>query len=107
MLPKEYRIKRKRFGVVLKKGRKLRFNGYSLIFIGNSAGHPRISLVIKKGVIKSAVKRNLARRKILGLFEKEIKGLSRPVDVIILIYRPVKNQNDTEGLRAEILKLIR
>jgi ribonuclease P protein component len=107
MLPKEYRINRNRFSLVLKKGRRLKFNGYSIILLDNNLMHPRMSLVVRKGVFKNAAKKTRERRKILGFLEKEIKISPRAKDIIVLLYKPVDNQKDKEELRVNIINQLK
>ena len=96
MLSKEFRITRQRFEIVWKKGRREKQRGMSLVYLANNTSHPRVSLVVKKGMIALATKRNFLRRKLLNLLEKEIKLSSRNLDLVVVVHQKPKSKDELE-----------
>ena len=107
MLSKEFRITRKRFEIVWKKGRREKQRGVSLVHLANSVGHPRVSLVVKKGMIALATKRNYLKRKLFNLLEKEIKISSKNLDLVVVVHQKPKSKDEIEYFKRTVLEKLR
>ena len=108
MLPKEFRIKRARFEIIWKKGKRQRLDGgIASVRLFNNIGHPRVSIVIKKGILALATKRNRLRRKLTLLLEKEIKLSSKGIDLVLVVSREPKTPAELEVFKKSALEQIR
>lgn len=87
MISKKYRF-HSRGGVkyVYKHGKTIRKSYASLIFMPNSRGFTRISVVVSKKVAKSAVKRNRIRRRIYEALRLNFDAIPQKTDYIFVIY---------------------
>jgi len=81
---KERVRRREDFQRVLREGRRAHSGQYSLIVVENSLGYVRLGLSIRKS-IGNAVKRNYEKRLCREFFRREIIGLKRGFDVLIII----------------------
>lgn len=70
MIPKKNRIKREDFEEITKKGGFLSSSLFSIRFLKNPEKIRRISVVVSKKVAKTAVKRNLLRRRVYEVIQK-------------------------------------
>ncbi len=82
MFLKKNRVDRKTIDQIFKKGHFLHSDNITFKFIHNNTNSPRISFISPKGIAKSAVKRNLLRRrgyavlkKYFDLLPKDISGV--------------------------------
>ena len=87
MLNKKYRF-HSRGGVryVYQKGKTVRTNKMSLIFVDNDRGFTRVAVVVSKKVIKSAVGRNRIRRRVYEAIRKNFEYLPKKRDYIFVIF---------------------
>jgi len=73
------------FRRVFTKGRRSEFRYLRIIFLKNSLGLARISVVIPKAVDKRAVVRNKLRRRILEWIRIRSAVLNLPIDLIMVL----------------------
>ncbi len=78
MLPKEKRIPRGSFSDVLKNGRSFHFLFISIKIVRSDEENSRFSFVVPKTVSKSAVKRNLVRRRGYSILGKHLESIKKP-----------------------------
>lgn len=87
MLNKKYRF-HSRGGVryVYQNGKTVRNPKMSLVFVANSRGYTRISVVVSKKVEKSAVGRNRIRRRVYEALRKNFELIPKKMDYIFVVY---------------------
>lgn len=87
MISKKYRF-HSRGGVkyIYKHGKTLRRSYLSLIFMENSRGFTRMSVVVSKKVAKSAVDRNRIRRRIYEILRLNFDKIPKKTDYIFVVY---------------------
>ena len=87
MLSKKYRF-HSRGGVryVYQKGKTIRTPKMSLIFADNKRGFTRVAVVVSKKVEKSAVKRNLIRRRVYEAIRINFEYLPKNRDYIFVVF---------------------
>ncbi|MBR3169328.1 ribonuclease P protein component [Candidatus Saccharibacteria bacterium] len=87
MLSKKYRF-HSRGGVryVYQHGKTVRKPQMSLVFIENSRGFTRVSVVVSKKVAKLAVTRNRIRRRIYEAIRINFEYLPKKTDYIFVVY---------------------
>lgn len=93
MLNKKYRF-HSRGGVryVYQKGKTIRSQKMSLIYLDNSRGFTRVAVVVSKKVEKSAVQRNKIRRRVYEALRVNFDGVPKKRDYIFVVYnKEIKN----------------
>lgn len=87
MLSKKYRF-HSRGGVryVYQKGKTVRGQKMSLVFVENTRGFTRVAVVVSKKVAKSAVKRNRIRRRIYEVVRQNFEMIPKKHDYIFVVY---------------------
>ena len=87
MLSKNYRF-HSRGGVryVYQHGKTVRKPQMSLVFVENSRGFTRVSVVVSKKVAKLAVTRNRIRRRIYEAIRINFEYLPKRTDYIFVVY---------------------
>ena len=87
MLSKKYRF-HSRGGVryVYQKGKTIRRPKMSLVFVENTRGFTRLSVVVSKKVEKSAVGRNRIRRRIYEALRLNMEDIPKKTDYIFVVY---------------------
>ncbi len=112
MLPKKNRVDKKLFEFILQKGKFINSPNLSFKFLKDKTlTTPRISFVVPKSVTKSAVKRNLLRRRGYFVLNSYIKDL--PISLAGVIFfgkkgievfslRKTKIYNGIQNLENEI-----
>lgn len=87
MLSQKYRF-HSRGGVrhVYQKGETLRSPLVALIFMPNTRGFQRFSVVVSKKIFKSAVSRNLIRRRVYEAIRLELPEYTTPMDCIFVVH---------------------
>lgn len=106
MLPKEYRLKRKKdFEKVLRKGKLLAKNFLILKTVKNNLKTSRIGVVVSRKVSKKAVLRNKAKRKIREAVRTNIKKIKPGYDLIFFTKKGIEKKSFSE-IKKEIEKLI-
>jgi ribonuclease P protein component len=85
MLPRKHRLTtEKDIMRVLKTGRAVLTNLLILKALKNNLGYMRAAVVVSTKVDKSAVKRNLVKRRIRSVLGKTIHNINTGVDLVIL-----------------------
>lgn len=87
MLSQKYRF-HSRGGVryVYQKGETIRSPLVALIFMPNSRGFQRFSVVVSKKIFKSAVSRNRIRRRLYEALRLELPDYQVPMDCIFVVH---------------------
>lgn len=105
MFPKQNRLDRKDFSEILKKGRRIRGNSFSLIFANFGNGGAQIGIIITKKVTKTAVERNKLKRRIRNILIPELNNLPQGLKIIIMVY-PSQEKLLFNSIKTEVLGLI-
>lgn len=84
MLPKTHRLPRPQFPLVLKHGTKLNSLYFTLFYIPTAENNPRFGIIVSAKVSKSAVNRNLLKRRLRHAVMSAIPDLKSPLDAILL-----------------------
>ncbi len=87
MLNKKFRF-HSRGGVryVYQKGKTVRTTKMSLVFVPNSRGFTRVSVVVSKKVEKTAVGRNRIRRRIYEIIRKNFDLIPKKTDYVFVVF---------------------
>ena len=104
MLPKKNRVDTKMVGEIFKGGKFINSPNLTFKFIlTNQSSAPRISFVAPKGIAKSAVKRNLLRRRGYAVLKKYIAHF--PLGLLgVFLFK--KYQDDTTIIENEIKNIL-
>lgn len=107
MLPKQYRLTKNRdIRRVMQKGRKLSVPDVRLQYlIGNKLNHPRITVLVSTKINKSAVKRNLLKRRIKSLLIEYINSNQTSVDVVITPFRELEYSKIAPAIKELLSKV--
>ena len=74
---------------VLANGTIARGKVLSIKFVDNARRHySRVAIIISKKVLKHAVDRNRARRRLYEIMRQRLSQFKRVVDVAVMIYQP-------------------
>ena len=86
MIAKKYRF-HSRGGIkyTYRNGKTIRGAKISLVFTANSRNHQRFSVVVSKKVLKSAVGRNLIRRRVYEAIRLELTNFKPNLDCLFII----------------------
>lgn len=104
-MKKIYRLKLQRdFDNVFKRGRSIVVNGITLKYVNNNLKHCRLAEIISKKASKSAVQRNLLRRRLKEIIRTEYLNKIGNWDMVIIV-RPELLKKDFAGLK-EIVRLV-
>ena len=104
MLNKKFRF-HSRGGVkyVYRHGKTIRRPDFSLVFCDNERGKTRVAVVVSKKIDKTAVGRNLIRRRVYEAVRLNFDRLQKPRDYIFIVY----NRNVKTMLFTELEKTLR
>ena len=91
MLPKKYRLnKRKDFENVFKNG-KFFYNQYVTVkYLKNELDLPRLAFVVSNKISKKAVERNKIKRRLRAIFYTSLKEVRPGLDYIIIVKAAIK-----------------
>lgn len=103
MLKKKQRLSRSEFTNLLKRGKRLHGDHFSLLY--TPAEETKCGLVVSKKIAKKAVERNKLRRKIYAVFGENLTVL--PHLHCVLLTRPAITTLSHEELKREIETLIK
>lgn len=104
-MKKVYRLKLQRdFDNVFKRGRSVAINGVTLKYINNNLEHCRLAEIISKKASKSAVQRNLLRRRLKEIIRTGYLDKIGNWDMVIIV-RPELLKKDFMELK-EIVRLV-
>ena len=105
MLAQKYRLtKQKDFKEIFNFGKKSFTSCFSFRFKKNNLDYPRLTVVVANKVAKSAVKRNLLKRKIREIIRLNILKKIDHYDVIVNVLSPALEKN-YEFLEVELISL--
>lgn len=116
MLPKKNRVNKEKFEKTFKKGRFVNSSNVSLKFAIDPKTKLNISFTVPKSAVKSAVKRNLLKRRGYYVIKKHLKYL--PLGFVgVFIFgkkslevfggRKNKNQDPISNLELEIQSILK
>ena len=103
MFKKAERLDRREFTEYFKKGRRQHFPHLTII-VSNSSKN-KAAVVVGKKVAKSAVRRNLLRRRVSAVL-KELLDTSVSTQVMIVVLKPTFGSLTKEKSREEVTKAI-
>ncbi|MEK6597156.1 MAG: ribonuclease P protein component [Gemmatimonadota bacterium] len=86
----------------LDRGRRRRLEHLDVIWMDNSAGHPRLGLIVPK-FQTTAVARNRLRRRLKEIWRRELQGSLPPWDTLIRARRDAY-QASFDQLRSQLLQ---
>lgn len=89
----------------VKKARRLKARGFSLICRPGKASTPRLAVIVKKD-FGLAVERNKARRRLRELFRKTKNWFKEEFDIIVIVYPELKELS-FQDLGQEWVKTLR
>ena len=81
--PRERIRKKSDFQALYQKGRSFRSKYFTVIYLDNDLGYPRMSAVSSRKV-GDAVRRNRARRRARELFRRNKDSLKTPMDMLVI-----------------------
>lgn len=106
MLPKENRLPKTDFKTVLKKGKRIHTDYLVMLLLGNTnTKTPQLGVIASLKVGK-AVKRNLVKRRMQGIFKKILPNIT-PNSQIIVICKPAITSLPFQQLQKEILTTLK
>lgn len=87
MLSRKYRF-HSRGGVryVYQKGKTIRRPEMSLVFVENTRGFTRVTVVVSKKITKKAVERNRIRRRVYEVMRLNMDKVPKQQDYILVVY---------------------
>lgn len=89
---------------VYHNGQSIRSRVVTIKYVENPhRAHSRIAVVISKKVLKSAVGRNRARRRIYEIMRHELAHIDHPTDIVFLLF----SSEVTSMPHQELLELVR
>ena len=107
MLNKRYRF-HSRGGVryVYQKGKTVRTAKMSLVFAENTRGFTRMAVVVSKKVEKTAVGRNLIRRRVYEALRLNLQYIPKKRDYIFVVFSKDVMRMPFDELEATLGKLV-
>jgi ribonuclease P protein component len=81
---KKWRLKRKEFEKVLKKGRSFREENLILKVLANFSGKKRVGFLVTKKSFPKAVLRNKIKRRLRELTRAEIENIKDGLDMVFI-----------------------
>lgn len=92
---------------LLANGINIRGNILSIKIVDNNRRkYSRVAIIISKKVLKHAVDRNRARRRLYEIIRPMISGFNRTVDLAIIIYKPNVTNVPHDELVTEVTKCL-
>ena len=92
---------------LLTNGNNIRGNILSIKIVDNSRRkYSRVAIIISKKVLKHAVDRNRARRRLYEIVRPMIGDFNRTVDLAIIVYKPNVINAPHDELVAEVTKCL-
>ena len=85
---------------VLRKGRNVRGNGFSVRTRPSST--PRVAVVVSKKVSKLAVTRNKIRRRIFEIFRPILEAQDLGQDIVVIVHDASLAKNDFTRLQQQV-----
>lgn len=106
MLSKEKRIPRVLFSSILTNGRSFHLPIISIKVLENKDENSRFSFVVSKSVSKSAVKRNLIKRRGYSIIQKHLKNIKSGYLYVFFIKKGVEKSKFAE-FEEEIVEILK
>jgi ribonuclease P protein component len=102
MLARSFRLQKKDFDRIYKKGQTARQDLFLLRYLPNRAGHSRFSVVIAKKVVAHAVDRNQIKRKVYQIiFDSAVLWQNKGLDIAFILKKV-----DAERLESTVKKIL-
>lgn len=90
-----------------RNGTQIRTKDFGLTYIKNEKRvHSRFAVVVSKKVFKSAVKRNILRRRIYEIIRLEMSRIKSPYDVVITVFTQETIDKDPKKLYKLVADLL-
>lgn len=90
-----------------RNGTQIRTKDFGLTYIKNDKRvHSRFAVVVSKKVFKSAVKRNVLRRRIYEIIRLEMYRIKSPYDIAITVFTPETIDKDPKKLHNLLTDLL-
>ncbi len=107
MLSHKYRF-HSRGGVryTYQNGKTIRTPNFSLVYAKNQRGRQRVSVVVSKKVLKTAVGRNRIRRRVYEAVRLELPSIHEPTDYIFVVYHRAASTIPFSELRQIVRELM-
>jgi ribonuclease P protein component len=107
MLPKEYRLtKRKDFENIFKNG-KFFYNKYVTVkYLKNELDLPRLAFVVSNKISKKAVERNKIKRRLRAIFYSGLKDVRPGFDYVLIVKLTIKDLKFGE-MRDDLINLFK
>ena len=109
MIAKKYRFHgHNSLNYLYRNGRTVHGKTLAVRFVPNNHRElPRFSVIVSKKISKSAVKRNLIRRRIYEIVRHNIKPDSPAIDIAISVYSPEILSMPHAELEKQVVNLLR
>lgn len=93
--------------LVFQKGKTKRSRHFLVRYIpSRHRSHPRVAVVVSKKIYKSAVKRNLIRRRIFEIVRHKLSDDLSNFDVVITVFSPEVLMLSHQELSREVTQLL-
>ncbi len=103
MLPKKYRLKKKKdFERTYRSGRTIKQGILLFRFLENGLENPRIGIVVGKKALAKATARNLIKRRIREAVRSFLPEMSKNFDIIITVGKGVSEKTGLEEIKRLI-----
>lgn len=109
MIPRRFRLPRKRIEYLFKKGKKIGNDCFTIRFIacyGSENAATRFCVIVSSALEPSAVKRNRLRRQIYEIIRLNLKEAPSGLDIII-IGKKTLTRLDFERVSASLTALLK
>ena len=88
MLAKKYKLSKKDFGFLLRKGKRISLNWLGLVYLKNPKPIHNIGIIISAKAIKKATERNALKREIFHLIQSFVAAISdNNYKILLRIFR--------------------
>jgi len=92
---------------VLRRGRHIGSEGFSLKLVPSSGDQSRIAIVVSKKTAKHAITRNRIRRRIYSFFRQYLADFTDSYDIVVLVRDESLATMDWKGLHDRLLAACR
>jgi ribonuclease P protein component len=109
MLPKEYRLtKKKDFEIIFKQGKSARSDVLSCKILKNNLSESRFGFIVSKKVSGKATVRNKVKRRLRSVIQKELQNIKKSSDIIIIALPGIEKKTflQTQELVSGLCKKI-
>lgn len=104
MLSRKHRfIGSKEIPAILRRGRHIGGEGFSLKLAPNSRAQLRVAIVVSKKTAKHAVVRNRIRRRIYSFFRQHLPDFTGSYDIVVLVRDEGLAKADWKIIEARLL----